>query len=112
MYISIIHFSLSLQIFENIKTASDIHNHTLSSSFPSSVTPARQRGGLKSLSRRLSGKGERRCRGGQAKAIIVALTIEGELPKDESTASLFIKAIKECSTNAIRQGNAKNIKET
>ena len=40
----------------------------------------------------------------------VTLTIEGELPKDSSTASLFIKAIKECSTNAIRHGNAKNIK--
>lgn len=39
----------------------------------------------------------------------VTLTIEGELPKDESTASLFIKAIKECSTNAIRHGNAKRI---
>ena len=40
----------------------------------------------------------------------VTLTIEGDLPKDKSTASLFIKAIKECSTNAIRHGNAKNIK--
>ncbi|MCR5184787.1 MAG: hypothetical protein K6C32_01730, partial [Bacilli bacterium] len=39
----------------------------------------------------------------------VTLTIEGELPKDKSTASLFIKTIKECSTNAIRHGNAKNI---
>ena len=39
----------------------------------------------------------------------VTLTIEGDLPKDASTASLFIKAIKECSTNAIRHGNAKNI---
>ena len=40
----------------------------------------------------------------------VTLTIEGELPKNASTASLFIKAIKECSTNAIRHGNAKSIK--
>ena len=40
----------------------------------------------------------------------VTLTIEGNLPKEKSTASLFIKAIKECSTNAIRHGNAKNIK--
>lgn len=39
----------------------------------------------------------------------VTLTIEGDLPKDASTASLFVKAIKECSTNAIRHGNAKNI---
>lgn len=39
----------------------------------------------------------------------VSLTIEGDLPKDATTASLFIKAIKECSTNAIRHGNAKNI---
>ena len=39
----------------------------------------------------------------------VTLTIEGDLPKDMSTSSLFVKAIKECSTNAIRHGNAKNI---
>ena len=39
----------------------------------------------------------------------VILTIEGHLPEDAFTASLFIKAIKECSTNAIRHGNAKNI---
>jgi len=109
MYIFIIHFSLSLQVFGNIRTASDVHNHTLSSSCPSSVTPARQRGGLRSPRRRSSRKGEHHCRGNQAKAIIVALTIEGELLKDESTASLFIKAIKECMTNAIRHGNAKRI---
>lgn len=39
----------------------------------------------------------------------VTLTITGDLPNDEFTASLFIKAIKECSTNAIRHGNAKII---
>ncbi|MBR1581850.1 MAG: hypothetical protein IJ656_02350 [Bacilli bacterium] len=43
------------------------------------------------------------------KDIGVTLTIEGDLPKDMSTSSLFVKAIKECSTNAIRHGNAKNI---
>ena len=42
-------------------------------------------------------------------SIGVSLNIEGDLPLDDKIKKLFIRAIKECSTNAIRHGNAKNI---
>ena len=42
-------------------------------------------------------------------SIGVSLNIDGDLPADDKARKLFIRAIKECSTNAIRHGNAKNI---
>ena len=42
-------------------------------------------------------------------SIGVTLNIKGDLPSDDKTKKLFVRAIKECSTNAIRHGNAKNI---
>ena len=45
-------------------------------------------------------------------SIGVSLNIDGDLPGDEKIKKLFIRAIKECSTNAIRHGSAKNINAT
>ena len=42
-------------------------------------------------------------------SIGVSLNIDGDLPTDDKVKKLFLRAIKECSTNAIRHGNAKNI---
>lgn len=42
-------------------------------------------------------------------SIGVSLNIDGDLPADEKVKKLFVRAIKECSTNAIRHGSAKNI---
>ena len=42
----------------------------------------------------------------------IELQIEGNLPSEEKAQALFIKAIKECTTNAIRHGAAKQIKAT
>ena len=45
-------------------------------------------------------------------SIGVSLNIDGDLPADDKIKKLFVRAIKECSTNAIRHGSAKNINAT
>ena len=42
-------------------------------------------------------------------SIGVSLNIDGDLPIDDKTKKLFVRTIKECSTNAIRHGSAKSI---